>query len=185
MSGGTTGAAMDLREALVLRVPREDEEEEFLRAYNATSPEVPYFTSYDPGTRFADYLLRIAAQERGENLRPGQVPSTFLFAFAGARIAGRVSIRHRLNEALARRGGHIGYVVVPEFRRNGYATEILRMSLTIARDRLGLRQVLLTCDDDNVASVKTIERNGGVLEGPGHANPGEKPFRRYWIDTSA
>jgi predicted acetyltransferase len=176
---------MDFREELVLRVPREDEEEEeFLRAYYATSPDVPYFTSYEAGTRFADYLLRIAAQERGENLRPGQVPSTFLLAFAGPRIAGRVSIRHRLNDALARRGGHIGYVVVPEFRRRGYATAILRQALRIARERYGIGRVLVTCDADNVASIKTIERNGGILEGVGDANPGEKPFLRYWIDTS-
>jgi hypothetical protein len=31
---------------LTLRLPREDEEEEFLRAHRATSPEVPYFLSF-------------------------------------------------------------------------------------------------------------------------------------------
>jgi hypothetical protein len=31
---------------LTLRPLREDQEEEFLRAYRATSPEVPYFAHY-------------------------------------------------------------------------------------------------------------------------------------------
>jgi predicted acetyltransferase len=55
-------------------------------------------------------------QERGVNLpSPNHVSSTFLFAFVGDRIVGRASIRHSLNEFLQRVGGHIGYVVVPEF----------------------------------------------------------------------
>ena len=71
---------------------------------------------------FSRYLEVLAEQERGANLPPNHVPSTFLFAFVARRIVGRVSIRHSLNEFLARVGGHIGYVVVPEFRRLGYAT---------------------------------------------------------------
>jgi len=95
---------------------------------------------------------------------PIHVPSTFLFAFDASRIIGRVSIRHELNEFLLRVGGHIGYVVVPEFRRQGYATAILHQSLKIAHDELGIGRVLVTCDDDNVGSIRTIEKNGGVLE---------------------
>jgi predicted acetyltransferase len=107
-----------------------------------------------------------------------------LFAFAGTSIVGRVSIRHSLNPHLERLGGHIGYVVVPEYRRQGYATAILRQSLQIARQKLGLKRVLVTCDDDNVGSIKTIEKNGGVFEsivtGPDDGNP----KRRYWIATT-
>jgi predicted acetyltransferase len=136
---------------LVLRRPTLDEEPEFIRAYRATTPETP-----------------------------NHVPSTFLFAFDGARIVGRVSIRHALNESLLRVGGHIGYVVVPEFRRQGHATAILRLAVQFARDTLGLDRVLVTCEDDNVGSIKTIEKNGGVLENLGVLARG-KPQRRYWI----
>ena len=67
----------------------------------------------------------------------GHVPSTFLVADVGGVIVGRTSIRHELNEFLAREGGHIGYGVLAEHRRRGYATEILRHSLVVARGNVG------------------------------------------------
>jgi len=171
-------------EQLTLRLPREDEESEFLRAHRATSPEVPFFLHYyAEGMRFRAYLDLVEDQRRGVNLPPGHVPSTFLFAFVGTRIVGRVSIRHSLNEFLERVGGHVGYVVVPEFRRRGYATEILRQALRLARDELGIHRALVTCDDDNVGSIRTIEKNGGQLENVITAPDLEKAKRRYWIST--
>jgi predicted acetyltransferase len=170
---------------LVLRVPKEAEEDEFLRAHRATSPGDPTFLHYyEEGMSFLRYLEVLAERERGENLPPNHVPSTFLFAFAGSRIVGRVSIRHFLNPFLERVGGHIGYVVAPEYRRRGYATIILSQSLLIARQKLGLERVLVTCDDDNVGSIKTIENNGGVLETIVVDPHRDKPKRRYWIDTA-
>jgi predicted acetyltransferase len=169
---------------LVLRVPTLSEEAEFLRAHRATSQADPNFLrSYEEGMSFRRYLEVLAEQARGENLPANHVPSTFLFAFDGTRIVGRVSIRHSLNQDLERVGGHIGYVVVPEYRRQGYATAILRQSLQIARQTLGLTRVLVTCDDDNVGSIKTIEKNGGVLESIVAGGDGDTPKRRYWIAT--
>lgn len=173
-----------MREQLTLRFPTEDEEHEFLCAHRATSPEVPYFLHYySNDMRFRDYLEVLADQQRGTNLPTNRVPATFLFAFVGERIVGRVSIRHSLNEFLARIGGHIGYVVVPEFRRRGYATEILRQALHIAATKLGIRHALVTCDDDNVGSIRTIEKNGGRLENVITGPDLEKAKRRYWIAT--
>src|SRR5215510_13134771 len=139
-------------EALFLRLPALDEEDEFLRAHRATSPEVPNFLHhYREGMRFRRYLEVLNAQARGADLTPTQVPATFLFAFVGARIVGRVSIRHSLNAFLERTGGHIGYAVVPEFRRRGYATTMLRLAIQFARETLGIERVPVTCDVDNIA----------------------------------
>lgn len=171
-----------MHDQLTLRFPKEDEEHEFLRAHRATSPEVPFFLHYySEGMPFGDYLQVLADQQRGKDLPPNHVPSTFLFAFVGARIVGRVSIRHSLNDFLERVGGHVGYVVVPEFRRRGYATEILRQAILIVRERFGIRSVLVTCDDDNVGSSKVIEKNGGQLENVVTGPDLPKPKRRYWI----
>lgn len=173
-----------MSETLVLRRPAPEEEDEFLRAHRATSPEVPYFLHYyEAGMPLARYLEVLDEREQGINLPPGHVPSTFLFAFKKDRIVGRVSIRHRLNDLLLRVGGHIGYVIVPEFRRQGHATASLRLALDFARDSLGHERVLVTCDAGNIGSVRTIEKNGGVLENV-VSDPGrDTPKRRYWIDT--
>jgi predicted acetyltransferase len=169
---------------LVLRLPLETEEQEFLRAHRATTPDVPSFLHYyEEGMPFARYLEVLEERARGENLPPNHVPSTFLFAFVASRIVGRVSIRHELNEFLLRVGGHIGYVVVPEFRRQGYATAILRQSLEIAHDQLGIARVLVTCDDDNIGSIRAIEKNGGVLENVVSGPDLARPKRRYWIEV--
>jgi predicted acetyltransferase len=169
---------------LALRVPTEVEEAEFIGAHRATSPTDPNFLHYyEEGMSLRRYLDVLAEQERGENLPPDHVSSTVLFAFDGPRIVGRVSIRHFLTPSLEGFGGHIGYVVVPEFRRRGYATAILRQALHIAREKLGLRRVLVTCDDDNVASIRGIERNGGVLDSVVRNPDRDSARRRYWIAT--
>ena len=172
------------RTELVLRRPRADEADEFLRAHRATTPEVPHFLHYyEEGMPLSRYLEILQERERGVNLPPHHVPSTFLFGFKGDRIVGRVSIRHALNDFLLRVGGHIGYVVVPEFRRQGHATAILRLAVQFARGSLGLDRVLVTCDADNIGSIRTIENNGGVLEDVVSGPDLAKPKRRYWIDA--
>lgn len=167
--------------ALTLRHPHLAEEPEFLRAYEATRTEPIFYLCYEEGMSLAQYLERLHQYVRGENLPDGHVPSTFLMAFVGERIVGRISIRHELNDFLLREGGHIGYAVVPEFRLRGYATEILRQGLEIARQRLGIARVLVTCDDDNIGSRKVIERNGGMLENVLQTPEMATPKRRYWF----
>jgi predicted acetyltransferase len=76
-------------------------------------------------------------------------------------------------------GGHIGYGVRPVHRRRGYATEMLRQALVIARAE-GVDRILVTCDDDNTASSVIIERTGGVLDDIRRSPDGAQK-RRYWL----
>ena len=68
----------------------------------------------------------------------------------------------------------------PATRRRGYATEILRQSLIVARAQ-GVDRVLLTCDEANVASGTVIRRLGGRLEDVRLGEDGRTPLARYWI----
>ena len=127
---------------------------------------------------WSDYLARLENERCGRDLRPDRVPATFLYAEVDGALVGRTSVRHALNEALTRLGGHIGYVVLPPFRRRGYATEILRQSLVVAR-AAGVERVLMTCYDDNVGSIAVIEKCGGRLDPEWPV--AEPNTLRYWI----
>jgi hypothetical protein len=54
--------------------------------------------------------------------------------------------------------------------------------LAEARDVLGLNRALMICAEDNIASTRTIERCGGVLEEVRTTKLG--PQRRYWFDLA-
>jgi predicted acetyltransferase len=134
------------------------------------------------GEPWEAYLQRLEDTRLGRNLPPDRVPATFLAAEVAGALVGRVSIRHALNAYLAEAGGHIGYGVRPAARRRGYATEMLRQALVVAK-AVGIDKALVTCDEDNVASAAVIEGCGGSFERVTHAYPDEPPKRRYWIAT--
>ncbi|GAA2350412.1 GNAT family N-acetyltransferase [Streptomyces sp. XM4011] len=128
---------------------------------------------------FAAYVEETLADAHEDSGRPaGFVPSTVLWWVDGTEWLGRLSIRHRLTPRLLEWGGLIGYDVRPSVRRRGHGTAMLRAALPRAR-ALGLDEVLLTCDFDNVGSRKVIEAAGGVFED----RRAEK--LRYWISTGA
>jgi predicted acetyltransferase len=168
--------------ALRLRPLRDDDEAAYRHALEVMAADGHVFGfGLEPGVQWGACLHDLDERRRGLNLSPDQVPATFLVAEVGGTIVGRAQIRHELNDFLEREGGHIGYCVLPDYRRRGYATEILRQSLTIIR-ALGVDRVLVCCDDDNAGSIAVIESCGGELESVTGATPAGPPTRRYWID---
>lgn len=117
---------------------------------------------------WADYLQRLEDRRRGHGLPEGWVPGTFRVAVVADEIVGRISLRHVLDERLAQLGGHVGYAVVPSARRQGFATEMLRQGLVIARSE-GVDRVLVTCDEDNEGSATPCKLTGVEVSGAGTA----------------
>lgn len=139
-----------------------------IRANRATWHDADAFAEYTAGLR-ADALEQTARP-------PGWVPCTTLWYVEGDEYLGRLAIRHRLTDFLLESGGHIGYDVRPTARRQGHATTMLREALPIAK-QLGIDDLLITCETDNVASRKVIESNGGRFEDERQGK------LRFWVRT--
>jgi len=131
--------------------------------------------------RYENYGLWLSEIENLQiNPMPNiNVPASTYFAFINDKIVGNIQIRHALNEELIKSGGHIGYSVRPSERRKGYATQMLTLALQKCRE-LGIEKVLVSCDKDNIASAKTILKNGGILENEIVEDDGNI-LQRYWI----
>jgi predicted acetyltransferase len=130
----------------------------------------------DPET-FADFCAYTRQLEHEETPRPaGWVTGTYLWMVEDDEVVGRISFRHELTPHLLEIGGHIGYGVRPTARRRGHAGAAVAQMLPRCAAR-GLDRVLITCDEDNVASRKVIENSGGVLE---DCRQGKL---RFWVPT--
>ena len=166
---------------MLLRRLTESDADAFVRAHRATTPTYPTFArSFEAELSFSDYLARLSDYEQGYNLPEGHVSSTMYWGFIGSEVVGRLMLRHHLNDVLRKSGGHIGYVVVPEFRGRGIATHMLQLALPRALKR-DIAKLLITCDEDNTASRRVIEKCGGVLEGTSIRPENGVSQCRYWI----
>lgn len=150
-----------------------------LAEFEASGGPVPFVMHFGR-RRFADIVEAAVANAQGTEVTPNMEPSTtWWFSDQNRHLLGVVNIRHRLNEYLENYGGHIGYGIRPSERGKGCATALLSLALRKA-ETLKLKRVLITCEKNNVASRKVIQKNGGVLED-------ERVYMgitmlRYWID---
>ncbi|MBD8069722.1 GNAT family N-acetyltransferase [Bacillus sp. PS06] len=132
---------------------------------------------------FEEWLEKVKDQEIGENLPPNRVPATQFLSIDNGELIGLVNIRHQLTPKLMMESGHIGYSVHPDLRRMGYATKQLHFSLIEAK-KFGMEKVLITCDKTNIASAKTIQKVGGILENEVLSSDTNEVVQRYWISLT-
>lgn len=131
----------------------------------------------------AEFLQRCLEMKAGKNIPPGYVPQTIFWVVdEEGKVIGMARVRHYLNDPLRERGGHIGYYIRRDRRGRGYAKEALRQALAEVR-KFGETRALLTVNMDNLASIRVIQANGGVLESEGLGDQGQR-FGRFWIDLS-
>src|SRR6202451_3358381 len=165
-----------------LRPLRDDDEAAYGNAVEVMAAEGHGFGfGLEPGIPWGTHLRMLDERRRGLNVPGELVPATFLVAGVGGTTVARPHPPEGVTPSLNREGGHIGYCVLPAYRRRGYATEILRQSLTITR-ALGIDRVLIFCDDDNTGSIGVIERCGGTLDSVFSPGPSRQPLRRYLFD---
>ena len=131
---------------------------------------------------FAEYVETLRLRETVAP--PGFVCDTVYWAIYQNEVVGRISVRHELTDFLKRVGGHIGFIVRPSVRGQGIATEMLRQVLITNRVR-SIGGVLITCDEGNLASERTILKCGGVLQDVIKVDSSKPRKKRFWIRQSS
>ncbi len=144
--------------------------------YGAGEDIVPFAITKTDYHDFENYCGSLEVKDD----RGGLVPDSTFFCLDEERdiFVGAVNIRHYLNERLLLNGGHIGDGVRPSERGKGIATEMIRLALREC-GKLGISSVLMVCDRENIASEKSIIKNGGVLENEIEVDGVTE--QRYWI----
>ena len=127
------------------------------------------------------WLEELKKRSCEDTVPEGLVPSS---TYLGIRekdnyIVGMIDIRHYLNEYLTQAGGHIGYGVRKTERNKGYAKQMLKLALEKCKE-LKIKRVLITCDEDNIASEKVILSANAKLEDIRNVDGENK--KRFWID---
>lgn len=128
---------------------------------------------------YEDWLVSVSNNTSPETVNPTWVVTDTFFAVnEEGRIVGIIDLRHTLNDFL-KDFGNSGYSVRPTEWRKGYATEMLRQVKEVAK-QAGMTELHMATFQDNIASVKTIVNNGGVLERSFEAEG--KPADMYLIE---
>jgi len=165
---------------LTLRKPTLEDKKSYLDYIEAWGNEFIYPTASSARERtFEELIERIELDEKNMIDPVNRVPATtFILIDENQEIYGSINLRYFLNEDLLKYNGHIGYGIKPNKRKQGYGKLMLSLVLEKAREHR-LTKVLITCNDENIASYKTIEACGGVLENKVFKTDGY--IRRYWI----
>lgn len=160
--------------------------EKYLKSYEEAFNEQKRLCPNEGGMCPPSLILETAYKFRnGINIPKGLLPRTILWLIDNDEFIGFVDIRHGLDDILMNRGGHIGYLIKYTKRRQGYGYKQFELALEYIKKTFNFDKLLVTCDDDNIPSIKIIERYGGKLSDKieNILDDGKKIItRRYWIN---
>lgn len=138
-----------------------------------------FLLDFDEEESWSTWLEKMKAYEAGD-VPADRVRTSLFAADVDDVLVGRLSLRYEFNDFLRLYGGHLGYAIRPEFRRKGYASDLLRQGVERLRAQ-GIADILITVREDNLASRGVVEKHGATLEGP-IVTPSGDTMLRYWIN---
>ena len=137
-----------------------------------------YLDNYEGWVEKLEYYYTITPSE---TLVPSR--TFFLVRVNDNKIVGMINIRLTLNERLKKLGGHIGYSIRPTERQKGYNKVNLYLGLEVCRE-YGIKDAMLTCYKDNIASSKTMKALGGkLIEEWNEETRDNKRMQKYFINV--
>ena len=147
----------------------------------AESPIINGSAGLDRFSSIEVWLEELKKRSCEDTVPKGLVPSSTYLAVREKDnyIVGMIDIRNYLNEYLTQVGGNIGYGVRKTERNKGYAKQMLKLALEKCKE-LKIKKVLITCDEDNIASEKVILSANAKLEDIRNVDGENK--KRFWID---
>ena len=171
-------------EKIILVKPDLSYADEIIKYKEESLAESPLINGSAGLNRFSsieDWLEELKKRSSEDTVPKGLVPSS---TYLGVRekdnyIVGMIDIRHYLNEYLTQVGGNIGYGVRKSERNKGYAKQMLKLALEKCKE-LKIKRVLITCDEDNIASEKVILSANAKLEDIRNVDGENK--KRFWIE---
>lgn len=137
---------------------------------------------YLKDSTYEAWLTKVLADIDIANVEKPRVPALTYFYVREEddKILGMINIRLALNDFLRNEGGHIGYCIRPTERRKHYATGMLKKALEVC-DTMSIKEVLLGCEKDNVASSGVIKNCGGELIEELYSETFQAEIQRYVI----
>ena len=119
--------------------------------------EFEFFSNFDTISD-GEITLRISQKYQGDD---ELLPFYYYDICVGDIAVGKISVRIGNNYHLYY-NGNIGYEIDKEYRGNNYAYNACKLVLQVAKAH-GMIELILTCDESNIASYKTIEKLGADL----------------------
>lgn len=155
-------------EEIYIRVPNESDEKSVMELRQELidfNSEFAGSSKLEDYTDYFKWLEKLRIYEQKETCPEGKVPATLFLTFRKSdnKLLGMVQVRRELNKYLAEFGGHIGDVIRPTERNKGYATMQIALALEFCKS-IGINEVFISAKSTNIASQKTIMKNGGILQ---------------------
>ena len=154
-----TGPVELVSERLVLREYREGDWQAIHRY--ATDPEVCRFMTWGPNTQEETKAHVSRCMEEAEE-RPRRKFGLVVTRKADGELIGACGLAVGNP---GQREGWIGYVFAREHWGQGYATGAARLLVRFGFEELRLHRIFATCDPENRASARVLEKAGMQLEG--------------------